>query len=111
MQEQNRTFSTFLHRTDHLASVLKCQIGDLPEVLGVGRRTLFAGRKTDTEVSAKTWHKLEAAERAAGIGVDPEPEEDDPPCHSVPDDLHDRIARMETLLLRIAEKLDIPIEP
>ena len=57
-----------MHRTDKLAFRLGKNIQDLPDILGISRRTLFACRVNEDTVTAKTWLKLEAAEKAAGIG-------------------------------------------
>ena len=38
---------------------------DLPEMLGISRRTLFECRSADSKVTGKTWAKLEKAEAAA----------------------------------------------
>jgi len=111
MQQQNETFRNFLERTDCLASRLGIDLGELMDVLDMGRASFFSYRTGKRPISRKAWNKLEAAERSAGVGLEPEIEEDDSPSHSVPEDLHDRIERIENLLLRIAEKLDIPIEP
>lgn len=43
-------------------------VQELPKIIGISRRTLFSARNTDRGVTAKTWLKLEAAERTAGIG-------------------------------------------
>ena len=43
-------------------------IEDLPAIIGISRRTLFECRSADSAVSCKSWLKLEAAERAAGVG-------------------------------------------
>ena len=40
---------------------------DLPDSIGISRRTLFAGRTGDNGVSSKTWARLEEAERTAGL--------------------------------------------
>lgn len=37
----------------------------LPEITGIKRRTLFECRSADSKVSAKSWAKLEEAERQA----------------------------------------------
>ena len=67
MQDQNTQLSTFLHRTDKLAVRLNIRVEDLPEILGMSRRTLFACRSAESAVTAKSLLKLEAAERSAGI--------------------------------------------
>lgn len=48
-------------------------VQDLAAHLGVSRRTLFAGRSDDSQVSPKTLLRLAAAERAAGILPTAEP--------------------------------------
>lgn len=58
---------TFFARTDNLARALRCNVEDLPEIIGISRRTLFACRKSDSKVTPKTLGKLEAAESRAGI--------------------------------------------
>ncbi len=62
MQPVNAENRTFQHRTDLLAVQLGVNVNDLPERLGISRRTLFAGRANDSAVSRKTWLKLEEAE-------------------------------------------------
>lgn len=76
MSNKSALKRTFCTRTDELAAILRLDVQDLVERIGVSRRTLFAGRKDDSSVSEKTLKKLEAAEREAGIGVgrDEEPE-------------------------------------
>lgn len=39
-------------------------VKELPKIMRISTGTLFAGRRGDNAVTAKTWHKLEAAERA-----------------------------------------------
>lgn len=68
MQAKNAQNRTFLNRTDLLSSKMEINVVDLTDVLSLAKSTLFAGRKSDEAVSRKTWLKLEAAERAAGIG-------------------------------------------
>ena len=70
MQEKNDTFRNFLIRTDELSHRLGINVQDLPGFLGVGRASLFCYRTGKREISSKTWLKLEAAERAAGIGAE-----------------------------------------
>ena len=62
MQSQKTPSRTFQHRTDVLAAQLGINVNDLPKRLGISRRTLFAGRASDSAVSRKTWLKLEDAE-------------------------------------------------
>ena len=71
MQARNASQRTFLHRTDTLAARLGVHVQDLTGVIGISRRTLFAGRSNPECVSAKTLARLEAAERAAGITTEP----------------------------------------
>ena len=66
-QEKSAPCRTFFHRTDNLAVRLGKNVQDLKGILGISRRTLFECRSADSAVSGKTWAKLEAAERAAGI--------------------------------------------
>ena len=40
---------------------------ELPEILGIGRASLFCCRTGKRPITRKTWLKLEAAERAAGL--------------------------------------------
>jgi len=44
-------------------------VQQLPDFIGISRRTLFVGRASDFDVTAKTWLKLEAAEKMAEIGT------------------------------------------
>lgn len=67
MAIENALPRTFLHRSDLLAVAIGCNVQELPDHLGIGRRTLFAARKSDDEVSGKTWAKLEAAEKEARL--------------------------------------------
>ncbi len=67
MQDTNALSGTFLHRTDALAARLSVNVQDLPERIGISRRTLFAGRKNNAVVTSKTWLKLAKAEREAEI--------------------------------------------
>lgn len=70
MQEKNDTSRNFLIRTDALAHHLGINVQDLPDVTGIGRASLFCYRSGKRPVTAKALLKLEAAERAAGIGDD-----------------------------------------
>ena len=67
VQEENKTFGTFFSRTNYLAETLGVGILDLKKIMGVSQGVLFRGRKNDDDITAKTWLKLEAAERKAGI--------------------------------------------
>jgi hypothetical protein len=69
MQDPFAPPRTFLHRTDSLAASLGINVQDLPDRIGISRRTLFAARKSDEAATRKTWMALEAAENeAAGHG-------------------------------------------
>lgn len=81
-------------------------------MLGIGRASLFASRSGKRSITKKTWLKLEAAEREAGIGVGEAagPDPDPPPA---PSDLRAdlatqaaRLDRIETLLSDLLERLD-----
>jgi len=67
VQEENKTFGTFFSRTNYLAETLGVGILDLKKIVGISQGVLFRGRKNDDDVTAKTWLKLETAERKAGI--------------------------------------------
>ena len=45
-------------------------VQDLPEILGIGRASLFCYRTGKRTITRKTWLKLEQAERAADIHQD-----------------------------------------
>ena len=85
MQEENQNFSEYFERTRVLADRLGIPVVDLPPHVGISKAMLFAYRKGKYPISWKAWRKLEAAERAAGIGVEPEvAAPDPPPDNSVP---------------------------
>ena len=65
MQDHSAHSRTFFARTNRLATQLAVNVEDLPEILGIKRRTLFDCRKDDGKVSGKSWSKLEEAERKA----------------------------------------------
>lgn len=69
MQGKNETFRNFSERTDALAVRLDTDLGGVMERLGMGRASFFGYRTGKRPISGKAWAKLEAAERAAGIGV------------------------------------------
>jgi hypothetical protein len=68
MQEKNAPNSSFLHRSNYLAQKLKCSVKSLSKVTGLSERTIL-GARNSAKISAKTWRKLEAAEREAGISI------------------------------------------
>ncbi len=70
MQQQNETSDTFLRRSDALCSKLRCDLEDLPGLLGFSRASLFGYRNGSRTITTKAWRKLEAAEREAGISSD-----------------------------------------
>jgi hypothetical protein len=57
----------FLQRTDALASVLACNLNDLPAKIGISERSLYGYRAGKYPVTAKALRKLAAAEKAAGM--------------------------------------------
>ena len=68
VQEENETPRDFLRRTDALAVRLGIDIGDLPDLLGFSRASLFAYRTGKRPITGKAWEKLAQAERDAGLG-------------------------------------------
>lgn len=62
MQDDSAPSRTFLHRTNLLAARKGVKAEDLPDFIGIGRRTFFECRSADSKVSAKSWAKLEVAE-------------------------------------------------
>lgn len=69
MQEEKWTYVDFSRRTDALAAQLRCDVGNLPEVLGFSRASLFAYRSGKARITPKAWNKLAKAERDAEIRV------------------------------------------
>lgn len=99
MQGENHTFSDFLFRTNRLADRWGCDVQDLAERIGISRAMLFASRTGKVAISRKTWGKLEAAERAAGLGSVIYESDRPPPASKVAearaDDVEARLARLE----------------
>ena len=107
-----------------LAANLGLQVEDLPKITGIGRRTLFECRSADSNVSAKSWAKLEVAEsnarRTAGIPpTEPESQlstlrEDSPPYRFTPmaKQIHEALPgeARDLLLERIANALERLVE-
>jgi hypothetical protein len=58
-----------LRRTDDLAVRLGVNVQDLPDKIGISRASLFSYRTGNRPLTSKAWAKLEAAERAAGLGI------------------------------------------
>ena len=54
-------------RTDSLAVFLSVNLEELPPKIGISRGMFYAYRAGKSPISAKAWHKLEQAERAAGL--------------------------------------------
>lgn len=112
LQEENETFRNFLIRTDLLARKLGVNVQDLPDVIGIGRASLFCYRTGTRPITAKSWLKLEAAERAAGISHPPAESPavvcDDPADYgrSIVD-ITKRLARIESMLARLLESKDL----
>lgn len=69
MQEKSEKKSEFSERTEFLAKKLRINLSDLPPKIGVSNSQYHAYRSGKQPISEKAWRKLEAAERAAGIGV------------------------------------------
>lgn len=101
MQEKKDTFDIFLRRTDFLAHHLKCEIERLPDMLGISRASLFGYRSGARPITNKAWRKLEAAERAAGLG---HVRADEASQNQVRADL---ISAAEKKLLRVEELSDV----
>jgi len=59
----------FLHRTDALADKLGVTVKELDSYIKCSWRTIISGRQEGGTITRKTWRKLEAAERVAGIPV------------------------------------------
>ena len=111
MQEKNRISSHFSQRTEILSERLGVLLRDLPSRIGISDRMFYGYRSGSYPISCKAWRKLEAAERAAGIGVpestavptvggasaEPPPDHGDPPAEVVEQlaRLQDQIARMQ----------------
>lgn len=107
MQEKNRSSSQFSQRTERLADVLKVQLGELPDRIGVSPRMFYGYRSGKYDVSDKAWRKLDQAERAAGIA----PESEDSPKKRLnqnpPGELpEDRAARMEKKMDRLEAMME-----
>jgi predicted transcriptional regulator len=62
LQEENRTLSEFVNRTDQLAFRIGRNVDDLPEILGISRSMFYGYRSGSNRVSAKVWLKLSDAE-------------------------------------------------
>ncbi|MGE9270703.1 MAG: hypothetical protein ACQKBU_07855 [Verrucomicrobiales bacterium] len=67
MQEKKDTYLDFLKRSDLLAATLGKNVEELVGPLQMSRASLFSYRTGKRPISSKAWHKLEAAERAAGL--------------------------------------------
>lgn len=112
MQEEKETFRAFLRRTDDLAVRLGKKTEDLPELLGISRASLFGYRSGKRNITGKAWSKLEAAERAAGISLEPK----EPDRNSLPKDPaetekeREEIARLEKEIKSLHSKMDRILE-
>lgn len=83
-------------------------VQDLPDVLGIGRASLFCCRTGKRPITPKTWLKLAAAEAEAGIGQSTAPAL--PEVQPAPESpniisLSDRMERVETLLEELLAEL------
>ena len=75
MQAKNYSGTNFLDRTERLATRLGCTLRELGPKIGISSAMFFGCRSGKYDISLKTWRKLEAAEKAAGIIPDiPQPE-------------------------------------
>ena len=81
MQQQNRSSSHFSQRTEILSEQLGLLLRDLPVRIGISDRMFYGYRSGSYPISDKAWRKLEAAERAAGLGI---PESAPPPALGEP---------------------------
>lgn len=69
MQEQSDIFSEFSERSDNLAGKMGIRISDLPRKIGISTSMFYVYRTGKHPISRKAWLKLEAAEKAVGLGV------------------------------------------
>ena len=83
---------------------------ELPDIIGVSRRTLFAGRADESTVTAKTWHKLEEAEASAGLYAN---EESSPPAMvaenqdtEIPPECPAGISKLEQMMGELLARMD-----
>lgn len=67
-QEKNARTETFLQRCKALAGENHLNIEEFAELIGISRVSFWAYRNGKRNVSSRSWKKLEAAEREAGIG-------------------------------------------
>ena len=114
-QEENETFETFLQRSEILAEMLHLSVEEAAEQIGVSRASFWGYRSGARSISPKAWRKLEAAEKAAGIGVDPVSKKSNEIHVShlntpAPDQMADRIERMESQLSRLAAAIEALVE-
>jgi hypothetical protein len=68
MQEKSEKFLEYSERTEVLAKLLHLNLSELPEKMGLSSSMFHAYRSGKYPISPKAWRKVEAAERAAGIG-------------------------------------------
>ena len=105
LQEETETFRNFLIRTDHLAQKLGVNVQDLPDLIGIGRASLFCYRTGTRPITVKSWLKLAAAEEAAGISgrnESPVAAPKDPPVYG----LEERMDRIEAALERLTTAVE-----
>ena len=111
MQDIFCSSSHFSQRTDFLAESLGVFLRELPEKIGISERSLFGYRSGKYPVTAKALRKLQAAERAAGIGnpAIPNAESEAKVNDCLRDygekDLAARVQRLENLLTDLAETI------
>ena len=112
LQEENETFRNFLIRTDILARKLGVNVQDLPEIIGIGRASLFCCRTGTRPITGKSWLKLEAAEQAAGIGQAAAVVREEAPVYDdAQQEILQRLARVESLLEILVAKMNVDSPP
>ena len=94
-------------RTDDLALKLRFNLTDLARHIDLSDGSFFGYRTGRVALSPKAWRKLEAAEKAAGIGV----ERDAPPVAEAakePDEsgVDERLDRIEAALERLTTAVE-----
>lgn len=75
MQDFFGSHEDYLRRTDYLAARIGVNVQDLPGIVDVSRASLFSYRAGKRSIPPKAWHKLAAAEEAAGLRRSPEANE------------------------------------
>ena len=98
---------------------MRINVEDLTEILDTSRSSLFGWRKGRRAVSPKAWRKLEAAEKAAGLGeLSPKELAEDSGEEAEPlSPVEERLARIEKsmeemgkLLREMKAAMEAPVE-